>query len=241
MGSYIGIDGKARKIKTIYIGVNGKACKIKNAYIGDSNGKARLVHRGIIPYGSAMYDTPGTYTFTVPSGVTSVTATIVGGGGSGMGAGAYIDGVPHSETSRAFLSGSSAGGSSSFGSYTSTGGGYNYPAVSNRFPAVAGVVPERQKTVSKGGNPGGHDGNNTNAGSGFAVNNKTYGIGGGVNDPCAMGVCGGSGGYQKTTVAVTPGNKYSVIVGAGGKQCSAYGVTGYAGGNGCVFIEWGTK
>ena len=32
--AYIGVDGKARKIKKGYVGVNGKACKIKKAYIG---------------------------------------------------------------------------------------------------------------------------------------------------------------------------------------------------------------
>lgn len=33
-GAYIGVDGKARKIKKAYIGVDGKARKIKKAYIG---------------------------------------------------------------------------------------------------------------------------------------------------------------------------------------------------------------
>lgn len=41
-GAYIGVDGKARKIKKLYIGVDGKARKIKKLYIGDANGKARL-------------------------------------------------------------------------------------------------------------------------------------------------------------------------------------------------------
>lgn len=40
-GFYIGIDGKARKIKGGYIGVDGKARKIKKGYIG-VNGVARL-------------------------------------------------------------------------------------------------------------------------------------------------------------------------------------------------------
>lgn len=41
-GSYIGVSGKARKIKKMYIGINGKARKVKKVYIGDSNNKARL-------------------------------------------------------------------------------------------------------------------------------------------------------------------------------------------------------
>lgn len=41
-GVYIGVDGKARKVKGGYIGVDGKARKIKKCYIGDENGVARL-------------------------------------------------------------------------------------------------------------------------------------------------------------------------------------------------------
>ena len=41
-GFYIGVDGKARKVKGGYIGVDGKARKIKKGYIGDENGHARL-------------------------------------------------------------------------------------------------------------------------------------------------------------------------------------------------------
>ena len=39
---YIGIDGKARKVKGGYIGIDGVARKIKKGYIGDANGVARL-------------------------------------------------------------------------------------------------------------------------------------------------------------------------------------------------------
>lgn len=39
--TYIGVSGKARKIKKMYVGVSGKARKIKKAYIGVA-GKARL-------------------------------------------------------------------------------------------------------------------------------------------------------------------------------------------------------
>lgn len=46
-GFYIGVDGKARKVKGGYIGVDGKARKIKKGYIGDANGVARLCWSGI--------------------------------------------------------------------------------------------------------------------------------------------------------------------------------------------------
>lgn len=41
-GFYIGVDGKARKVKGAYIGVDGVARKVKKGYIGDENGVARL-------------------------------------------------------------------------------------------------------------------------------------------------------------------------------------------------------
>lgn len=47
-GFYIGVDGKARKIKGGYIGVDGKARKIKKGYIG-VNGVARLCWSAIDP------------------------------------------------------------------------------------------------------------------------------------------------------------------------------------------------
>lgn len=48
-GTYIGVDGKARKVKGAYIGVDGVARKIKKGYIGDENGKARLCWSGVDP------------------------------------------------------------------------------------------------------------------------------------------------------------------------------------------------
>lgn len=48
-GVYIGVDGKARKVKGGYIGIDGKARKIKKGYIGDENGVARLCWTGADP------------------------------------------------------------------------------------------------------------------------------------------------------------------------------------------------
>ena len=41
--TYIGVGGKARKIKTAYIGVDGKARKVKKIYVG-VGGKAKLCY-----------------------------------------------------------------------------------------------------------------------------------------------------------------------------------------------------
>lgn len=59
-GFYIGVDGKARKVKGGYIGIDGKARKIKKGYIGDENGVARLCYSlgtklSEYPVGSTVY------------------------------------------------------------------------------------------------------------------------------------------------------------------------------------------
>lgn len=41
MSGYIGIGGKAKRIKKLYVGVNGKAKRVKKAYVG-VDGVARL-------------------------------------------------------------------------------------------------------------------------------------------------------------------------------------------------------
>lgn len=43
----------------------------------------RLMTTGIPPYGKATYSSPGTYTFTVPKGVSKLRCEIVGAGGGG--------------------------------------------------------------------------------------------------------------------------------------------------------------
>lgn len=42
-GTYIGVGGKARKVRNLYLGVGGKARKVKKAYVG-VGGKARLFY-----------------------------------------------------------------------------------------------------------------------------------------------------------------------------------------------------
>lgn len=44
----------------------------------------RILSRASIPYGEQAYTTPGTYTFTVPNGITKVKVAMCGGGGAGM-------------------------------------------------------------------------------------------------------------------------------------------------------------
>lgn len=45
---YLGVDGTARKLKSLYVGVDGVARKVKKAYIG-VDGKARLWYQAGVP------------------------------------------------------------------------------------------------------------------------------------------------------------------------------------------------
>ncbi len=44
-----------------------------------------LVRPNVVLAASQIYTTPGTYSFTVPAGVTSMQYTVIGGGGGGGG------------------------------------------------------------------------------------------------------------------------------------------------------------
>lgn len=87
---YIGVNGKARKVKKIYVGVSGKAHKIRKGYVG-IGGKARQFFSS---------DTPTVYFGTADAlsvGRTNIAATSIGnyalfgGGASRTGASSVVD------------------------------------------------------------------------------------------------------------------------------------------------------
>ena len=81
---YIGdSNSKARKIKSAFIGIDGKARKIKKIYVGDANGKARLAWQSIVEAGSIKFTSSTTW--TVPSGIKKIDIFCCGGGGGGGG------------------------------------------------------------------------------------------------------------------------------------------------------------
>lgn len=200
-------------------------------------------------YNYKIYNTPGTYTFTVPEYIFKVRVKVIGGGGgagcSGRGSGSY-----HNTAQ------GGTGGTSKFGSVSSTGGtggkawcywttdweGYEYEYTYGHSAGVAG---------SPGGRNGvtGGDNQAVAGGAGFQLlDNKTYGTGGACGAPNntkrywdLMG-SGGSGGYTYTTVSVTPLSTITVVVGAGGagvnnnRESTSYA---YAGASGAVQVEWG--
>lgn len=198
-----------------------------------SDGRASKVHigskciatTGKPPYTEKSWTTPGTYTFTVPAGVTRIRVAVCGGGGGGASS------VTTNKTG-------GTGGTSSFGTIKATGGTGGW------LKGDADGITSRGN--GKGGTPNGYDGINTATYSpGFALsfNNQsgTYGRGG-VNDgryPKASSG-GGSGGYDTAYLEVDSNATYSVQVGAGGNgNGSDYYGNAVSGTSGFVLIAYG--
>ena len=57
------------------------------------NGSKAIFNSGKPPYNKIEWRTPGTYTFTVPAGVTTLAVTVAGAGGGGGGFGSWKKGT----------------------------------------------------------------------------------------------------------------------------------------------------
>lgn len=184
-------------------------------------------------------------TFTVPSGITAVKVTVVGGGGNGGsgytgcgqqgGAGGgggglaikYITGLTPGGTVSVTVGG--ATGTSSFGAYCSATGGSNgangAPSAGAGGAGGSGSGGDLNMTGARGGDltgrgPGGGGGNLV----------SIYGAGGGAS--AGGWGYGGTGSYQSTT-AGTAGLAYG-----GGGGGGYYLGGGGAGASGVVVVEW---
>lgn len=166
------------------------------------------------------YTTAGSYTYTVPAGVTSLRVLVIGGGGAsgGSGAGAGNGG---------------AGGTSSFSTVSAGGGGGGGGGPNTPGSAGAGGTGS--------GGDGGWNGGAGEAGTGSGVQG-TMGTGGlygygNSNGHYGWGGGGGGGASRYATLSVTAGQTYSVTVGAAGAPSGAgSGGGGAAGIVGGVFI-----
>jgi hypothetical protein len=178
------------------------------------------VNSGLLP-GQVAYTTPGTYSWTVPAGVTSVSVVAVGGGG----------GI------------SIAGGNSSFGSEVIAGGG--------SAGSAGGVVIAGQGGSggaggggwpSGGGGAGGYSGNGGNGSSSGSGSAGTGGGGGGgtINTPnFTAGTRGGGVGILGQGANGAGGIRFGDGSGsAGGAGSGGSGVT-YGGGGAALSNEPG--
>ena len=219
-------------------GVNSSAGRVQK------NGTTyALATSGKPPYTEKSWTTPGTYTFTVPAGVTRIRVAVCGGGGGGM-----ANTGNYNEYKYA-----SDGGDSMFGSLISAVGGKK-GSFSFKFDDEGGLSSTTVE-CGVGGSPNGRKGSASDryeatGGAGFALSfsltNGDYGKGGDANMPhmpAGWGIAtvsGGSGGYNSNYVNVSAGNTYPIVVGAGGSgAANSTRYTGEPGKSGFVIIAFG--
>ncbi len=214
------------------------------------------------PRGQQSYTSPGTYTFTVPAGVTNLAVVCVGAGGGtstgnsggagGGGALAYRNGITVTAGSTASVTvgagrsqGAGAGGSSSFtysGTTTTAGGG---GAGTTSAPSASGGSGGTGSGTTTGTNAGGAGGGDTNnhGGPGGGGAGGYSGAGGAgasksstsaVNGSAGSGGAGGGGGSGGTTEAGGGGGGGVGLLGEGssGSGGTGYGAANTTGGNG---------
>jgi len=178
-------------------------------------------------------------TFTIPTGITALKATIVGGGAGGTGGGGGSFGGNGGDSSVASGTqtittvtagggnGSGSGGTCTNGTINITGGlGSNY--ISHSYPGAGGS--------SAGWGIGGLVAVNSSGVNG--VIGSGYGAGGG-GGTWGGNPRGGGGGATNIVyfTGLTPGNTLSVTVGSGGTGSSSTS-NGANGTQGIVIFEW---
>lgn len=205
--------------------------RASKVHIGSKN----IATTGKPPYTEKSWTTAGTYTFTVPAGVTRIRVAVCGGGG----------GAAYSYRSEEIASN---GGDSIFGSITATGGGGGH----TRTGTGETGIYEGGSGGTPNGNAGGGTwtGTSVSGGNGFALSFTqtagSYGQGGtvaGERSGLANALAGGgSGGYISTYLNVSSNQLIEVKVGAASSNLGANRIGYVAGRNavsGFVLIAFG--
>ena len=212
---------------TCYIPVgnesDGRATK---ARILKSGATKAICNTGKPVYTEKSWTTAGTYTWTVPAGVTRIRVACCGGGQGGT---SY------------YYKDSTAGGGSSFGDLISVTGAYGGKSY---IRDTSSKHKTYLSTPSVGGTPNGITGNRYTEYStsgyrvkgangfalGFTINVGDFGAGGdGIQKEDSPGhiVAGGSGGYDSKYIDVKPQYSYIITVGAGGTGGCTDGNSGF--------------
>ena len=188
---------------------------------------------GISSLGSFIV--PGTYSFTIPAGITSINISVIGGGGSGGGGGYNTD-------DHIYLSGG-GGGSGGYmsHSYTVTSG----EVISIIVGAGALANPYRYAYASGGGyhviTQDGYDGNPSSATSTtigtLIATAGGHGISGQATGSIRAGAGGAKGLPNGVDGAVTAGGNNGSGYGSGGDGGGSTSI-GAAGKDGAVIITW---
>ena len=213
---------------------------ISNAYIADAaitdakidNLTAEKITAGTIQAGridvsklsgqATTYSTPGTYTYTIPSGFTTIAITVSGGGGGGGSAG----------TNSYYVTGTSKGGANEY-AITSGGaggaggkGGKYIITISNATPGSTISV-----TVGNGGTGApSRSSSNSNGSAGAAGSSSSAAIAGVTYT--ATGGGGGAGGTK--AVGATPGTAGSTGTSGTGGGTGGSGIGGVGGAGGTI-------
>lgn len=153
---------------------------------------------------ATIYSTAGSYTFTIPAGITKLKITVIGGGGGGGGSTGNSTAGGNSTVSSGTqtittITGGGGGSWSTFVGGTASNGDLNIPG--SRGISLSGLLFGLQ---------------------GVSTFPTTYGLGGIGGNDGGTGYPGGGGGGTaiKWLAGVTPGNTLSVTVGAGGTKDS---------------------
>lgn len=223
-----------------------------------SNGTTyALAKSGAPAYTYKLITTAGSGTFTVPSGVTKLRVTCVGGGAGGI-AGSS---VPPDGTSTVKYAASTAGGKTTFGSVSANGATYASitftVTTSSSESGTSTDYTAKSITVSKGYTNGGgwinsdyHDAPAATPLVGYNGTQRGTAGRGGCADGGGWSATGASGYRTVSTITVTPGQSISYTVGNYGKgwkngsyqtstDNSSGGVNAGRGYAGAILVEYG--
>lgn len=200
--------------------------------------------------GQDAYTTAGTFSWVAPSGVTSISAVVVGGGGGSGGYGAsrgasggtlrYINGVsvtPGSSYSivvgvggvgRGLETQGDPGGQSTAFGVSSPGGRFNQNSLSGSGGTLGGVGVMNENAQAGGGGAGGYagDGGTGNASAGGAAGSGGGGGGGGGVSSNQIAAGGGGVGLLGQGSSGAGGSVGSPSLGGGGGSGGADGANG---------------
>lgn len=209
---YIKDSGIWKQVQQLWVKQSGSWQSVSSGVITNSGMLGQFYPDTIPP---VTYAVPGTYSYTVPAGVTQISALIVGGGGGG--GGQYFN-----------------------GSIAVSGGGGGSGGVVN---TVVSVTPGQVLTVVVGAGGNGQGYNGTSAGSAggsssFGGNTATGGGLGAIYNGSTSSPPGGVAG-SPNGVAGSSGSFPSYNGGAGGSNSSSYGRGGNGGGGtGLGYLGW---
>ena len=204
--------------------------RVKGEALGWSEWSEDIAFGTGVAAGEVIFTSPGTHDWTVPAGVTAVSAVVVGAGGGGANSGAggggglaYANDIPVSPGQTIAITvgagGSFGGGTSSFGSAVSATGGKEGRGPDNG-PAHAGAggAPEGGDGGGAGGDAGPAGGRGGGGAGGYNGRGGYSNSNGGGNNSGSNGQGGGGAG------GVYSGGPGKKTLGGGGGGVGLYGV-----------------